>query len=588
MKPFEIRKVDIDEKRGRIAYLIGCGDYEFKVSLFGDPATLDYPQNIYYTNALVGNLNDCVERIAPFSPREMFDGMGPDVEDFRPGQLEAAWFIQALAEDFLGNIYVDAPTGSGKSIIALTIAHLDRLLLPGNGTIAIVTADHQLQEQYAVVDAVGSVTGRANWVCAADPSVNADRAACTTSIHHRDCGEYRMGACPYYLQKEQALDMPVVVSNYHYLLKLQYNHHFSRFICDEGHAAEQIYREAEDITVPLPRESTRERTQRMVRTGRHYPLLDDNKGWQKLLARAAQEADAAVYRAMHQAEELQVALPEGTDWRDDLAIIGLQQEARRQDALRNLYYRATRIVDTRLNHKELRGDQLRVSPLVGDMTLMGGAAIYLSATLIDPSITDKRFCYYVELPSTFPAKQRPVVALNAVKLSKDATPADYRKLAATVDGLLLKHSAEKGIIHTVSYELANKIKSLSAYPGLLITHGPGGRDAAVEEYRQAPPGRVLLSPAIAAGVDLPYDQCRWQAIAKLPFPNVGDKLMAARVKAIPGVSELDTARTIVQMAGRGMRAPDDTCTTYILDSNWRWFWRANHALFPAWFREAVQ
>lgn len=237
--------------------------------------------------------------------------------------------------------------------------------------------------------------------------------------------------------------------------------------------------------------------------------------------------------------------------------------------------------------KEITSNKfLTMEPLVGYRKV--AVNMLMSATLIDPSLTDNDSFICLSLPSTFPKENRPVISTDTIRLSKATGDSGIKKLAWKLDQLMLQHSDEKGIVHCVSYELAAALKKASEYPSLIITHGPGGRDEAIERFKKAPPGRVLLSPSISQGVDLPYELCRWQMIAKVPFVNLGDRIEKARSKQMPELSDLDVARQLVQMSGRGMRAKDDKCVTYIVDGNFRWFYKKNFKLFPQWFREAVR
>lgn len=92
------------------------------------------------------------------------------------------------------------------------------------------------------------------------------------------------------------------------------------------------------------------------------------------------------------------------------------------------------------------------------------------------------------------------------------------------------------------------------------------------------------------GVDLPDDYCRLIVVAKVPFPNLGDRMVSMRLHMGDGQTwyTVETVRSVVQMAGRGVRHKDDYCRTVILDSQFRdGLWSRGAALFPRWFREAV-
>ena len=93
------------------------------------------------------------------------------------------------------------------------------------------------------------------------------------------------------------------------------------------------------------------------------------------------------------------------------------------------------------------------------------------------------------------------------------------------------------------------------------------------------------------GIDLSYDLCRVVIVGKVPFPNLGDKQVAARLYSDKKHGQLwyavATVRSLVQMCGRAMRAPDDRCTIYILDSQFERLYKEWKHLFPTWWREAL-
>jgi Rad3-related DNA helicase len=82
------------------------------------------------------------------------------------------------------------------------------------------------------------------------------------------------------------------------------------------------------------------------------------------------------------------------------------------------------------------------------------------------------------------------------------------------------------------------------------------------------------------GVDLKDDSSRFQIICKVPFPYLGDKLIKKRMNKFPGWYNLQTAKTIVQSAGRSVRNDRDHASTYILDLDFERFISRNRHLFP--------
>jgi len=167
----------------------------------------------------------------------------------------------------------------------------------------------------------------------------------------------------------------------------------------------------------------------------------------------------------------------------------------------------------------------------------------------------------------------------------------YKHWVAQVDEILTLYPNHKGLIHTGNYQLANLLVLNSRHPHRMIGHSAETRQITLERFKNMNTNKVLVSPALTEGVDLPYDQCRFQIIAKVPFPNMLDKVWQARFEQDKDrAGRIYTQATIdqvVQAAGRGMRAEDDYCETWIIDANIRRLLQYTTD-FPKFFREAVR
>ena len=115
------------------------------------------------------------------------------------------------------------------------------------------------------------------------------------------------------------------------------------------------------------------------------------------------------------------------------------------------------------------------------------------------------------------------------------------------------------------------------------------REAVLKHFEEDKNPLVLVSPSMSEGVDLPYDKCRFQIIYKIPFPYLGDKQVFMRQKRDKRWYAYKTVMTLMQAYGRGMRAEDDYCATYILDSDIRLLFRSPmyRSLVPEFFKEAI-
>lgn len=201
---------------------------------------------------------------------------------------------------------------------------------------------------------------------------------------------------------------------------------------------------------------------------------------------------------------------------------------------------------------------------------------------------------YVRLPSTFPKEARPVWFVPGTVIThKEEGKIAKVKAIQNLDKILDMHPGEKVLVHTVSYDYAREVIQRSTHNKEMITYGNSkDRDWALAEYSSGK-YRILIAPSMERGVDLHHDLCRVIVVMKLPYPNLGDKQIAARVyrggkKKGQFWYSVQTIRRLVQATGRGMRSEDDSCTTYILDGNFERLLRDSKSLFPKWWIEAYK
>ena len=75
-----------------------------------------------------------------------------------------------------------------------------------------------------------------------------------------------------------------------------------------------------------------------------------------------------------------------------------------------------------------------------------------------------------------------------------------------------------------------------------------------------------MSPSVSEGVDLKDDLARFQIILKVPFGNLGDPWMKAKLTRSGEWYENRASTEVAQMIGRVVRSETDYGITYILDS----------------------
>ena len=224
-----------------------------------------------------------------------------------------------------------------------------------------------------------------------------------------------------------------------------------------------------------------------------------------------------------------------------------------------------------------------------------GKVLMMSATILDYMQIcrnvglDVMKVSYKALPSPFPKEHRPIyldyAALVTNKTMLEALP----KLAKKIRAIMDEHPDDKVLVHCVTYKLRDYLMQ-NLNSGRLMTHNSFDRESVLESYKMAKQPKVLLSPSMDRGVDLPGDQCRVVIIAKVPYGDLGDPQISKRVHASRDGNQWYAHKAvskIIQMSGRAVRSKDDWAETFILDEKFEGLYAENRRMFPKWYTEAI-
>ena len=192
--------------------------------------------------------------------------------------------------------------------------------------------------------------------------------------------------------------------------------------------------------------------------------------------------------------------------------------------------------------------------------------------------------------SDFPKENRPIHLMNIAWLNSKNIMDNLPTIAKTVNNIMSIHKNEKGIIHTTSYFQLEFIKNNlnKENLGRLIETSPNtDRIEILQRHSRNPKPTVLISPSFYQGLDLKDDLSRFQIIIKIPYPDLSDKKVAALRKKDMNWYLWNTIVRLTQTYGRSIRSKDDHASTYILDSNINYLLRNANDMFPKWFTEAI-
>ncbi len=243
--------------------------------------------------------------------------------------------------------------------------------------------------------------------------------------------------------------------------------------------------------------------------------------------------------------------------------------------------------------RKLEFKPIDVSPFAEEMLFrFGKKVVMMSATILDKDAfcqtlgIDKSDVEFMSIESPFEPKKRPILFFPIGKMSKKEIDNSLPKLADAVCKILENHKDEKGIIHCHTFKIAKYLKNNIKSRRLLI-HNSENRDSILRKHMESKNPTVLLSPSMTEGVDLSGDSSRFQIVCKIPYPYLGDKLVSKRMNKWKWWYPLQTTKTIVQSVGRSVRNEEDFAVTYILDSDWEFFYKKNCGLFPNDFKSCI-
>lgn len=178
----------------------------------------------------------------------------------------------------------------------------------------------------------------------------------------------------------------------------------------------------------------------------------------------------------------------------------------------------------------------------------------------------------IDIPSSFPKENRPLLFLKdlpALNYKSELTQ-DHPTIVA-LKTILKKHQKDKGIVHCSNYSFFRQLQKIFRNDKRFIWVEQGqDKSKALDKHASAKDGTVLVSPAMLEGVDLKDDLARFQVMLKLPFPTLDD--YTRRMIAIySNYYDNEVATSIMQAYGRAVRSEEDHAVFYVLDGAFQKF-----------------
>lgn len=483
------------------------------------------------------------------------------------------------------HVILNAPTGSGKSAISYTIAKYFK-------SAYILTSQKILQEQYKQELNIPFILGKANYQCAKDFKLNCELGECKGKMI---CGIN----CPYIQERDTAITTPISNFNYSYFLMINRKNNFhlpkrELIILDECHNTESQLINTSTITISrnildkigmkdidLPKENDTYKEKIiwllkifLPRIEQEYQILKDN------INRCNQfnfKKQSKLYAAKY-------------------ALFGLFLDSIEQIKEQLLFKQQIVIsFNQKINsieYKTLYGNKLfkkMIEPY-------GNIYLHMSATILDKN----NYCSvlglipneveYISVESLFPIENRPIYFEPIGSLTMKNKFNTIPKLIEKIKEIMKKYPNEKGIIHTINYQIADIIIDQlygSDQGNRLLKPQGNNRQAILNTFYLSKNPYVLISPSLTEGLNLKDDLSRFCIICKVPYASINNDWIKKRIEKDSKWYNIHTAETLIQMSGRSIRTETDHADTYILDSNFLEFAKRSYYLFPQWWKDSV-
>lgn len=501
-------------------------------------------------------------------------------------------------------IILNAPTGTGKSLIAKTLANwssdpreeyvafVDDNSIYNHETYdekdrfgcAVLTISKQLQEQYAKLFKDGcKLMGKGNYPCSLNEELTCDTGVCFFSKQQtKKC--MKGGDCPYYSKRNEAAINKCAFYNYslfHGLpepIKLK-----DVLVCDEASELEDelvgIYTFTFNIEEfkkldlpypPTPREGSSD--------GIHYAWLQKIKAL--VLDEIAILSDE-IKTKMKRKKVKRISKPEKYRM---TTLLKLKESLEKVLTVWNS-------AEFCITHTKegITFQPTEVHGLTHSFFDFANVVILMSATIVDHEEFARTLgiddYYYIEAISTFDPKKAPIRFAANYKINYQNKDKVLPEIAQVVKAIAENHKDQKGIIHTHSMDILEYIRAAMPEDRFLYRCEGSTNENILEYHKGTNEPTVLVSPSMTHGVDLIGKLGEFQVIMKAPFLPLGDARIKKKFEKDREWYTNKMLSTLIQMCGRCNRNERDESVTYIMDATILGFVKRNMHKLPKYFSD---
>jgi Rad3-related DNA helicase len=540
-------------------------------------------------------------------------------DEFRPGQKEC---IEAILNAFNSGkkfVILEAPTGSGKSVIGMTIAKFfeDAYYL----TIQKILQD-QLTKDFSS-GTTKSLKGRNAYKCnywetymekykndkdkmaqmkqdskdpiigktMNNPYLNASEGVCllkerrskSSLCFPRGDSNLTASTCPYWKAVGEAVQSQTCIMNFHsFLYQTAVADRFNPrklMIIDEAHNTEPQLMDFVSLTLT-------------------------DRAWRKEGIKLPKYDTAEEYAAYFDKIKLHEKIE------DIIRLSNFTRDFRKADDWKKVLLQYRIFLDSVATGDwipkwENKGpwNKVTLKPVFVDkhagryLFSFGEHVLMMSATVLQPKVIyeslgiDPSDAYAYRMKNRFPLENRPIYFQPAGSMSYKNKANTLPRMLESIELIAKDYEDKKGIIHTHNFEIARYVmlnSSSKLKKRLLFQENYHTKDDMLRDHAERK-NSIIIAPAMHEGLDLKGDLSRFQVVCKVPYPAFQDnEQLKIRMQLSQDYYNWLTALKLVQSYGRSIRDIEDWADTFVLDQDFSSFKRRSHKLLPKWFVNAIQ
>ena len=499
------------------------------------------------------------------------------------------------------DIILDAPTGTGKSLIAIAASYVLRELHKDS---YILVSDLELQSQYEEDFKekrlyIPSIKGVDNYICD-DNDQRVSHGTCNLQkLQKKKLTCY--STCGYYSARDRAIEANVSLLNYSYWL-IQMNYVNLRFnvnsfnvrdVCflDEAHKLDLI---VHNHFAPRINDSLLISLQSINHKIKHYQdipirnIIDSIRRTNntKEIMSLMKDLKDILFYICESIKTYLAAYSFGEIPTTD-EILMLNSFERIKDVFCKVQdFEELVVQDKSLVTKTLESNEINLNYLDSQQMLSvffqryTKQRVFMSATWgnIEKSSSFLGIKNYehIKVDNVFDWSSSSYNVVGKHSLTYHKREENLVKAIKDLDVILEKYPKQRGIIHTGSYAFSDEILMHSKFKDRFTMYKNSEEKSRALLAHKLHEDSILLGPSLLEGINLPDELCNFIIFFKCPYMGLSSDFIGKKVNLYPEWYDWKTALLIEQGCGRGMRHKDDKCDVWFIDASFVKFFHQKH------------